>query len=143
MLFRSVSRQVLIFRPQRIRGPGSDAGKTVERESCRHVVFTRAVSIRFAFDGVQKAHVVGHVTEMRHKVRDHLAAFTARPKVPRALRQIPLFALKRHELLPAGHRLPVSVPKLRFVIERIQLTARTRAEDHKDSFRCGREVSGT
>ncbi len=77
---------------------------------------------------------------MRDKVRDHLAAFTSRLKLPRALCHIALLSLKRNQLIRTGQRLAVAGDQFRLVVKRVDMTAGPRAEDHDNSLRRRRKV---
>ena len=137
---RDVGREVLIFAPQGVAGPGAHTGEAVEGETGRHVVFARAVRVGLAFDGMQEADVVGQFPEVGHQIGNHLARFTSRLELPGTLSEVPLLPLEGDEFVAAGHWFTMHFDERRFVVEGIQVTAGSGAENDDDIFRCGRKM---
>ena len=73
---------------------------------------------------MNKTDFVGHFSDVRNEVGDHLAALAARPKLPKRLSQVSIGALKGNEPLAAGQRLAVLADKLRFEVEGINMAER-------------------
>jgi hypothetical protein len=96
--------------------------------------------IRLAGQRVDETHVISQITQLRDEVRHHLSALAARSKFPGALCQVPLCSLESDQSVRSGHRLSVPTDQLRLVIERVEMTAGSGAEDHDNIFRSRRKV---
>jgi len=77
---------------------------------------------------------------MWNKFRYHLARLAARFEFPGALGEVALLALERQQLLSSRHRLTVTSDQLGLIVERVDLAARTGAEDHEDVLGFGGKV---
>ena len=97
--------------------------------------------IRFSGERMNEAHFIGQLAQLRHQLGHHLAGLPARLKLPRALGEVALIALKGLQSFCAGHGLTVPFEQFRFEIKCVQMTARARAEDHEYLFRLCREMS--
>ena len=84
---------------------------------------------------MEETHLIRQRAEMRHEVRDHLAALTVGPERPRAFCQRALLALEGDELLTARHRLAVVFDEFRLVVEGVHLAHRAGAENHEHVLR--------
>src|SRR5436190_1420059 len=87
---------------------------------------------------MDKAHLVGQLGPAGRQVGERFAALSARPEAPARLGQVALLPLKSYR--GRWHWLAIAANQLRLVIERIEVANRTRAKDHEDPARLGRDV---
>ena len=91
--------------------------------------------VRLAGERVNETHLVGQLAKLRHQLGNHFARLPARFELPWASGEITLCPLECFQSLRTRHRLPVTFDQLRFVVERVELAACARAENHQDVFR--------
>ena len=98
------------------------------------------MGVGLAGEGVNETQVIGQVTQPGDEVGDHLAALPAGPERPGALGESSLRPLEGDQLVSAGHRLAVPGDQFGLVIERVEMTAGPRVEDHQHLLRLRGEV---
>ena len=96
--------------------------------------------VRLAGERVNETHLIGQLAKLRHQLGNHFARLPARFELPWAPGEIALCPLKCFQPLCARHRQAIALDQFRLVVERVELTARARAENHENILRCRSEV---
>ena len=131
--------QVAAHAAERVGGPGTKAGKTIQQRAGRKEILAGAMGVGFACEGMDEGDVVGQPGEVGNQVADPLAGIPMLAEPVLWPREISSGSLEGHRRT-TGKRFAVPFDEFGFVIPRFELAHRTGAEDDDDVFRLGREM---
>jgi hypothetical protein len=133
-------RQILVLRTQSIAQPGSHAGESVERESAVHLEGRRSVVVALGEHRVDEAQIVDAPGQVRQQIAHPGAAPTPLAERVDALHEFSGLTEKPQVFAPSLELGAMQALEFRFVVEGVQMTDASAAEDLHDPLGPGAMV---